>query len=114
VGTSRREPTQGDIREQGKCGHGFNYGGPGGMARYCGGPSVLGATFGDCPEHAREFSAHVRGVDRATARVTEIGPRASLAIKAEHENPQRAITARVRPALDRPARPARTRGRGSR
>jgi hypothetical protein len=95
VGTSRRKPTQQDVREQDKCGHGFNYGGPGGMPRYCGEPSEPGATFGDCPEHAREFGAQVRRVDRATARVTEIGPRALCAIKAEHQNPQRAIMARA-------------------
>jgi hypothetical protein len=93
-------PTQQDVRDQGECGNGFNYGGPAGRPRYCGEPSEPGATFGDCPEHAAEFRAHVRKIDRATARVTELGPRALRAIEAEREDPQRAITARGRAAQD--------------
>lgn len=97
---SRRMPTQQDVREQGECGHGFNYGGPGGRPRYCGEPSEPGATFGDCPGHAAEFRAQVREIDQATARVTEVGPRALRAINAEHADPQRAITARARAGQD--------------
>lgn len=104
---SRRKATQDDIREQGLCGHGFNYGGPAGAPRYCGAPSEPGATFGDCPEHAKEFRDFSRKIDHATARVAEVGPRVLHAEREEQRDPQRAVAARGRAAQD-----PRTRTRG--
>ena len=79
-------PTQDDVRKQGLCGHGFNYGGPGGQPRYCGQPSELGATFGDCAAHAKEFREQVRqieqhGRENESAHCIERGYRA---VGAEH------------------------------
>lgn len=94
-------PTQQDVRDQGECGHGFNYGAPGGRPRYCGQPSEPGATFGDCPDHAAEFRAHVREIDRATARVAEFGPRVLRAEVLEQASPARTVIRRAREAQDR-------------
>ena len=78
---SKRVPTQADVQAQGRCGNGFNYGGPGGMPRYCGKPSELGAPFGDCREHAGQFREMVRQIDQherlnESARRLECGYRA--------------------------------------
>lgn len=66
---SRRMPTQQDIRDQGLCGHGFNYGGPGGTPRYCGEPSESAVFFGSCAVHAQEWRDMCARIDAAQARI---------------------------------------------
>lgn len=115
---SRKMPTQDDVREQGRCGHGFNYGGPGGAPRYCGQPSEPDAAFGDCPEHAREFRSYCAEIDRQDRRLESADciERGLRALNAEwfENRPDTAreeVTRRARQAQERASKPTRTRRR---
>jgi len=60
---SRHIPTQDEIQEEGRCGHGYRPS----DGNHCGEPSAPGAVFGYCAAHAEEFDARVARIDGSSS-----------------------------------------------
>lgn len=118
---SARTPTQQEIYDNGRCGHGYRPS----DGRHCGQPSEPGAPFGYCAGHAREFSEKAREITQAdpayqSAQRIELGDRALDAVRWENLGTrrkddlerlvrERAVRERAVAAQRRPVRRSRER-----